>query len=296
MPSDLLNNKTESKSESKKADASIGHDTNPSATPSLATPLPSAPLPAAPSAPNKSSRKTPFWFENPNVLFDSEYVMEFFPVSTMNYNQKLNAISRTVIVATILLFLFTRNPTVLIAGIVTLGSIYLVFNSHDKEKRVRFRLDDAGKPITENFENPSDGLARYTLEKENVPINPDLFDNNTPNNPFSNVLLTDYETNPKKKPAPASYSRASNNNTLQQAKEFVKMANPDQPDIADKLFKDLGEELDFEQSMRQFYSNPSTTIPNDQQAFADFCYGSMVSCKEGNMFACARGYQAVPVA
>jgi type III restriction enzyme len=40
--------------------------------------------------------------------------------------------------------------------------------------------------------------------------------------------------------------------------------------------------------MRPFYSNPGTTIPNDQGAFADFCYGSMISCKEGNAFACAR--------
>jgi hypothetical protein len=65
-------------------------------------------------------------------------------------------------------------------------------------------------------------------------------------------------------------------------------ANPGQPTIADKLFQDLGNEFVFEQSMRPFHSNPATTIPNDQGAFADFCYGSMVSCKEGNLFACAR--------
>ena len=79
-----------------------------------------------------------------------------------------------------------------------------------------------------------------------------------------------------------------NDNILIQAKELVKNANPDQPDIADKLFKDLGEQLMFEQSLRPFHSTPNTTIPNDQGAFAEFCYGSMVSCKEGNSFACAR--------
>ena len=40
--------------------------------------------------------------------------------------------------------------------------------------------------------------------------------------------------------------------------------------------------------MRPFYSTANTTIPNDQGAFADFCYGSMVSCKEGNPFACTK--------
>ena len=56
----------------------------------------------------------------------------------------------------------------------------------------------------------------------------------------------------------------------------------------DKLFKDLGEQYTFEQSLRQFHSNPNTRIPNDQKSFAEFCYGNMVSCKEGNLFACAR--------
>jgi hypothetical protein len=64
--------------------------------------------------------------------------------------------------------------------------------------------------------------------------------------------------------------------------------NPEQPKISTKLFKSLEDNLAFEQSMRPFYSNPSTTIPNDQNAFAEFCYGSMVSCKEGNQLACTR--------
>ena len=64
--------------------------------------------------------------------------------------------------------------------------------------------------------------------------------------------------------------------------------NPNNPDISDKLFKDLGDQYMFEQSMQPFYSTASTTIPNDQAAFTDFCYGSMVSCKEGNAFACAK--------
>ena len=39
--------------------------------------------------------------------------------------------------------------------------------------------------------------------------------------------------------------------------------------------------------MRNFYSMPSQ-IPNDQKAFADFCFGSMTSCKEGNTDACSK--------
>ena len=40
--------------------------------------------------------------------------------------------------------------------------------------------------------------------------------------------------------------------------------------------------------MRQFYTNPSTTVPNNQEEFATFCYGDMISAKEGNKMALAR--------
>jgi hypothetical protein len=110
----------------------------------------------------------------------------------------------------------------------------------------------------------------------------------TAKNPFENVLLPDYDYNPQKKPAPPSYNENVNDEIIKQAKQLVLDANPDQPDLADKLFNDLGNQFVFEQSLQPFYSNPSTAIPNDQNAFAEFCYGSMISCKEGNLFACAR--------
>ena len=100
--------------------------------------------------------------------------------------------------------------------------------------------------------------------------------------------MSDYDYNPDRKPAPPAFNKNVNEKILTQAKKFVSEANPDQPEISEKLFSDLGSNMQFEQSMRQFTSNPNTTIPNDQGAFADFCYGSMISCKEGNEFACAR--------
>jgi len=41
-----------------------------------------------------------------------------------------------------------------------------------------------------------------------------------------------------------------------------------------KLFADLGDKYEFDDSMRSFYTNPNTTIPNYQKGFAEFCYGS----------------------
>jgi hypothetical protein len=221
----------------------------------------------------------PFWYENPNVLLQGKYITEFFPTEDMTYNQKLNAISRTIIFLTILSFIYSRSFRIIIVGFITLGAIYLLHYYHNKERK----KIDVLKKNTEGFENP----ALEVLKENNANSNA-TFDGPTSVNPFSNVLIPDYEYNPQKKPAPPAFNENVNNTILEKAKQLVIEQNPGQPDIADKLFTDLGEQFLFEQSLQPFYSNSATTIPNDQAGFADFCYGSMVSCKEGNLFACAR--------
>ena len=224
----------------------------------------------------------PFWFDNPNVIFDSKYIGEFFPVDSMTYNQKLNAVSRTVIILTILSFLYTTRVRVIIVGIVSLAAIFVMYYYHTKENS---KVLAVKKSITEGFSEDSPALEvlkGYSID----PVK--TFDSPSSSNPFSNVLMPDYDYNPNKKPAPPSFNENVSQSILDQAKQLVVEQNPGQPDIANKLFKDLGEQFEFEQSLQPFYSNAATTIPNDQAGFADFCYGSMVSCKEGNLFACAR--------
>ena len=43
-------------------------------------------------------KKIPFWGDNPNVILQADFIFEFFPVEGMTHEQKLNAISRGVIV------------------------------------------------------------------------------------------------------------------------------------------------------------------------------------------------------
>lgn len=222
-----------------------------------------------------------FWSDNPNVLLQPQFLLEFFPTEDMCYEQKLNAISRLVIILTIVIFIFSRSLRVLIIAGITLFSIYLLYF---------YKSNEDAKMAThkQHLAEPFDGPARDLLKQNNIPVSPDTFMTPAAENPFSNVLLNDYDYNPMKKPAPYSAKPDINAKILDEAKQLVQNLNPDQPDIANKLFKDLGEQYVFEQSLRPFYSTASTTIPNDQAGFADFCYGSMVSCKEGNPFACAR--------
>jgi Ca2+/Na+ antiporter len=224
-----------------------------------------------------NNTKIPFWVYNPNILLDSRYINEFFPIETMLYEQKLNAISRTVIFLTIIVFLFTHSFRILVISGITLFSIYMLYQYNEKETQ---------KKTKETFENQSNViLDRYNFtEKDKA----EVFQEPQPENPFGNVLIPEYEYNPNRKPAPPSFNDNVNDTILKQAKKMVSELNPDQPDISDKLFTDLGDNLIFEQSLRQFVSNPSTTIPNDQTGFAEFCYGSMISSKDGNLFALAR--------
>jgi hypothetical protein len=219
----------------------------------------------------KTKRKVPFWGENPNILIAPKYALELFPTKDMTFYQSLNAISRSVILLTIFTFIYGYNNRILLVGALTLLSIYLFYYYKLQEKK---RL--------ESFQSPAlEVISKNELDKE-------TFDTPSQLNPFSNVLVSDIDVNPHKRPAPPTFGEETYDTIMENAKQLVIDQNPGQPDIADKLFHDLGNQIVFEQSMQPFYSNASTTLPNDQSAFAEFCYGEMISCKEGNQFACAR--------
>lgn len=224
---------------------------------------------------DEAKENVPFWTENPNVLFNKDYVFEFFPTDEMSYSQKLNAITRTIILLTLISYIYTQQTRILIIGTITLGAIYFLYVYRKQEKKK-----------LEQFENPA-----LEVLKEADFDSSGIFDTPTSTNPLSNILLPDIDFNPQKKPAPPTSSENTKSLILESAKKLVEEANPGQPDIARKLFTDLGDQLVFEQSMQQFVSNPATTLPNDQAAFAEFCYGNMISCKEGNAFACARNLE-----
>jgi len=223
------------------------------------------------------SSVVPFWASDPNVLFRPEYLTELFPSEDMSLSRKMNAITRMVIYITLLLFIYTRNIRTIIVSALTVGAIFIMYRQK------------SGQSTMEKFGGSK--VVRDSLAEQDISIPDDVFDQPSPENPFSNVMMNDYDFNVNKKPAPPLYNKEVSESVLSQAKQLVRESNPGNPDIADKLFNDLGEQYAFERSMQPFYSMPNTTIPNDQKGFAEFCFGSMISCKEGNQFACARNLE-----
>ena len=148
---------------------------------------------------SESEIKIPFWSNDPNILFRSEYIFEFFPVEHMSYEQKLNAVSRGIILIALLTFLFSRSIRILVVSAITLFAIFMLYFYQQREK------DKSSKLIEETFVNQAeDIMKKYSISKGNV------FDEPTSSNPFGNVLVTDYEYNPEKKPAPPSFNNNIN--------------------------------------------------------------------------------------
>jgi hypothetical protein len=248
--------------------------------------------------------KTEFWGQNPNTLFLPQQLNELFPTNEMSYERKLNAISRLVIILTLITYISTKRTTILIvcvASLVLIYVIHLLFQQKKKKEKKMRKIAENFANVFQNVEpkkNPAEEVINQIVAENNEGSleekKLEYFDMAKSNNPLSNVLLTDYENASEKKHAPPAYTEEGRESILQKTREMIDQMHPDQQPpnteekFTDKLFGNLSDNLAFEQSMRQYTSNPSTTIPNDQNAFANFCYGGMISCKEGNAFACVR--------
>jgi hypothetical protein len=209
---------------------------------------------------------TPFWLYNPNILFKSDQIYNIWPSSQMSFDAKLNAMTRLVTLLTVLGYLLTKNIKIVLSGLVTLGAIILLF----------FIRKNNGKK--EGYSN----AELYSILKDDY-TEPSV------KNPMMNVLLTEIADNPRRKEAAPAFNPIVEADLNEKTKQFI-ANNFDDPAIDERLFNDLGDNFTFEQSMRAWNPMPSTTIPNDQKAFTDYCFGDMIACRDdnNNELACVR--------
>ena len=228
---------------------------------------------------------TPFWLNEPTILFNKKHITEIWPNPNMSNMEKLNAISRFVIVASLLGYLLTLNIGIIFVCIVTLAVIAILYHvqSNQNKKEQDEKTNDVPPKIKESFVNSvlyNELKNDYTNPKEN--------------NPMMNVLLPEISYNPTRNEAAPAFNveveKEINKNTKDYVVDttFSDESVKQKEYIKRKLFSDLGDSYSFDYSMRNFYTNPNTTIPNDQEGFANFCFGDMISAKEGNEFALGR--------
>ena len=222
-----------------------------------------------------------FWLNDPTILMNKEYILQLWPKSSMTFEENLNAISRVIIILSILGFLVTKSINIIIVGVITLIVIIILYNTR-KPKLIRttegFNIGSGmsnGSPVIDGPKT----LQTY-LNSE--------FTKTTKKNPLSNVLLTDIGDNPNRKAAPPAFNIQVYEDINNHTKKMVQSLNPGIKNTNKQLFGDLGEKFEFDQSMSRFYSTPNTKVANDQGAFAEYLYGDMPSCRNGDAVACVQ--------
>ena len=222
-----------------------------------------------------------FWSNDPTVLFNKEYILELWPTTNMCYEQKLNSITRLVILITILGYISTMSERILLVGGLTLAVIFVLFTMR-KQKITKEMLNEGfnvqGNEVTGMFDKkPASYVNPVTLDS----VLKSEFKEGTKKNPFSNVLLTQINDEPERKSAPPSFNVDCDEDITKNIKRSVQMMNPGIKNTNKKLFGDLFQEFELDQSNRAFFSTANTRVqPGDQASFAQYLYGTMPSAKE----------------
>ncbi len=219
---------------------------------------------------------TPFWFNDPIILFNKESILEIWPTQQMNFEAKLNAISRLVIFMSLLGFIFTRNSNLIIIGIVTLAIIFTLYKLR-KQSIVKFK---EGFSVNSSIQ-PS-ALSPAPMTTNPVTLESVLrteFHPTTKKNPFGNVLLTDIADDPNRKAAAPSFNPDVYDDITSSVKKQTQMLNPGIINTNKQLYGDLYDSYTLDNSMMRFYSTANSRISNDQNAYAMYLFGNMPSGK-----------------
>jgi hypothetical protein len=223
-----------------------------------------------------------FWSNDPTILFNKNYIFELWPTNEMCYEQKLNAISRLIILITILGYISTMSLRVLIVGIITLIVIFILY-AIKKRKLTKEMLNEGfkveGNEVIGLFDKSQQIINPVTLQS----VLKSEFKEGNKKNPFSNVLLTQIMDDPQRKSAPPAFNVDVEEDITKNVKKLVQNVNPGIDNTNKQLYSSLWDKFELDQSNRLFYSTANTRVePGDQSSYAQYLYGTMPSGKESN--------------
>ena len=205
-----------------------------------------------------------FWLDDPANLFVNW--RRFVPTNDMTVPEALNAVVRFTIYSSLLVALIVQKTQyILLIPLVMLASIFLV------------RLFPRTQVIQETFEN----LRRQDKDK------PIMGSAATPtaDNPFMNVLFTDYVDNPDRVAAPPDVTSKALESSIREA--FSKTSD---------LFMDTSDTYGLMESSRNWVTQAATTIPNDLEGFQAFLNKDNVSRKgKSEEYVVAHGSTSNPI-
>uniref|UniRef100_A0A6C0LTV0 Minor capsid protein P9 transmembrane helices domain-containing protein n=1 Tax=viral metagenome TaxID=1070528 RepID=A0A6C0LTV0_9ZZZZ len=189
-----------------------------------------------------------FWLEDPSILFSSSNYYKIIPTGNMSKIEILNSLTRFFIYITVLYILLSDNLEFVyipIIGLIIIMFIYFIqYNDPMDQKREKICKNDKCNKI-------------------------DVCQKPTRGNPFMNLTMKELMDNRDRAPGCISTDKIIKNDI-----DYNFNYN---------LFKDVDDIYDRGYSQRQFYTTPSTTLPNDQTGFAKWLYKIPETCKENQM-------------
>ena len=213
------------------------------------------PLPQKRFVPPTST--TNIWYRDLPNFAEWDRVWEFIPLPAMSFPQKLNAVMRFSIYATVVMLIIRNDLKPLYIAVFAAGFTIAMNIFYDSEK-------------TEFYTRHKTQDLKYDPRTKKSCALP------TKNNPFANILVSDYALNPTRKPG-CDITKP----TMKRMTEKMYKHN---------LYKDVDDIWSRKTSSRIFYQTPIQSIPNDQGDFAKWLYGQggRRTCKEGNGVSCIK--------
>lgn len=191
------------------------------------------------------------WYEDVLGFMKLNNYYVILPMQSMTLEEKLNSIVRFFLYLGVFLALVKNDTRYLFFGIVAGALSVAVYEMEKKQKK-----------NVEAF-----------LEKNAIDVvNNEVCVRSTVDNPFMNPSVFDIGHNPDR-PAACDV-------------DHPKVVDAIDKNFNARLFKDVGDLYGKMSSQREFYTVPSTTIPNDQTTFAEWLYGTGATCKEGSGTSC----------
>lgn len=200
-----------------------------------------------------------FWLSKPSILLDT--YLQFIPTRSMTTIQRYNAITLFCIYSIILIIVFGKSLQFIFIPIVLISMIIVLNSLNNTNKHEKFNN------IIETGYIDSNNDVRFNRVTGVPTIGSDVTYSCRPptvDNPFMNPPVSDFNT-----VVPVACNSDDENINNDITKAFTSDLYMDVDDVFEKM-----------NSQRQFYTVPNTSIPSNQEDFANWLYKTPVTCKE----------------
>jgi len=195
----------------------------------------------------KYSYNNKIWYEDILNIFYIDNAIRFIPMPNTTIEEQLNAIWLFSLYFCILVFITNGRINIFLIFVFVSIFTYIFYNYLYKNNK---KFNNSNENYV-NDSNDNNFVRKPTLD--NPFMNANIVTKENPDNHNDNIF---------------------NNDIKNQIDEYYYK----------KIVRDVGDVYDKSHSQRQFYTMPSTTIPNQQDEFANWLYGSAASCKDNQRY------------